>query len=283
MKMLIIGDPHLKIDNLDTAGKLMLAYKQFAHDRGMRIVFLGDLYHTHAMVRSEVHQFWFDYFKDKDQFHNRPFVIIGNHDMANQVIHAQKSESPVKTLPNIIPVSSLTTYENIAFVPYCHTAEMFQQEIKPSKESILLCHQEFRGFRYETGIETSEASCGPDALKDFKLVLSGHIHKHQISGNIHYVGAPYHQKRSDWANPRHVAILDTEIFSVEYISPFLEISPCVHEPTAAIKDAPQHQARSNNFKSLDEILDFVVQSKYSDEKERRKYREIAGKYLSKSS
>jgi DNA repair exonuclease SbcCD nuclease subunit len=261
----------------------MLAYRDFAKSEGLRIIFLGDLYHTHAMVRSEVHQFWFDYFNHGHHFSGKPFVIIGNHDMANQVLHAMESESPIKTLPNIVPVASLTCFENIYLAPYCHTPEMFHKELGVNPKGILLCHQEFAGFRYETGMETSPNAYSPAYLKAFDLVLSGHIHKHQIANNVHYVGAPYHQKKSDWQNPRHVAILNAATASIEYISPFLDISPLVPPPAPTDKAAAPEVRKVNNFQNLDEIVDFVIQSKYDNEQERRQYKELARKYLSGTS
>ena len=64
MKVLRVGDPHITVRNLDEALKLLAFIFEMARKYKVdRIEFLGDLMHTHAVIRVEVLDFWAKAFK----------------------------------------------------------------------------------------------------------------------------------------------------------------------------------------------------------------------------
>src|SRR5271154_1096110 len=82
LKILRIGDPHAKINNLDEMGRLMDFVLQTAMThQPERIELLGDLFHTHAVLRLEVQQFWAKYLALLSK-HFYTVVLVGNHDLS---------------------------------------------------------------------------------------------------------------------------------------------------------------------------------------------------------
>ena len=83
MRILRVGDPHIKPSNLAEAEKLF----HFINDKILelkpdRVEILGDLFHTHAVVRLEVLSFWNGWLDVFTAHEPTEFVIlVGNHDM----------------------------------------------------------------------------------------------------------------------------------------------------------------------------------------------------------
>ena len=81
MKRLIVGDPHAKVSNLDEMQRLIdfviLTAKEQKVDR---IEILGDLFHTHAVLRLEVIDFWSRNLLSLPSI-CETIVLVGNHDM----------------------------------------------------------------------------------------------------------------------------------------------------------------------------------------------------------
>jgi DNA repair exonuclease SbcCD nuclease subunit len=49
-----------------------------------------------------------------------------------------------------------------------------------------------------------------EALSHFKLVISGHYHKRQVLGNVHYIGSPYETRADEAWQPKGFAILEDD-------------------------------------------------------------------------
>lgn len=265
---LIVGDPHCKPSNLKETSEFLYAIKDYSIRNNLRLVLLGDLFDTHAVIRSEVLGFWHQYFQDF--FEIKPIVLIGNHSMSNQVIPARMADAPEKILPNIIYIDRATTIDGIGYVPYAHTKEMFFEELKEFDKvpNILMCHQEFKGFKYETGISTNEQSADIEDLRQFKLVISGHIHAHQIKHHIVYVGAPYHLRKSDHANPKHVMLLNSTTLKYEFLNDFAHLGPTVQYSEPKRKENSIRKTETMNL-SLDDLLLKIVNERFQDESYRR--------------
>ena len=69
MMKLLLGDPHVKKSNLEESQKLMNFVIDVAVSRKVdSIEILGDLFHTHAVKRLEVEDFWIKTLKEvKDE------------------------------------------------------------------------------------------------------------------------------------------------------------------------------------------------------------------------
>jgi predicted phosphodiesterase len=234
LRFLRIGDPHVKPSNLEESHKIMGMACELATRHGAnRIEILGDLFHTHAIVRLEVLEFWKHWFDILTELHFNDgietVVLVGNHDMSGDRYsagHAMRVFPATKYSPKII--DRPTTLGIYGYLPFRHNREDFivdVQQLASSGAKTLVCHQSITGCTFENGYYDPHGIDPGDI--PFSLVISGHIHKWQTfsSGEktIIYPGTPRWDSASD-ANERKGlslyehdeitgAIVSTEFFS----------------------------------------------------------------------
>lgn len=187
MKILRIGDPHVRPSNIEESFKVMEFACHLAGRHAVdRIEILGDLFHTHAIVRIEVLEFWkhwFDVLTEMRQAdHIETVVLVGNHDMTgdhNSTSHAMSVFAPWSMSPKII--DKPTVMGLYGYLPYQHSLERYTEsvrELASAGAKTLVCHQTITGSQYENGFYAPD---GIDpAYIPFDLIFSGHIHKRQI-------------------------------------------------------------------------------------------------------
>jgi DNA repair exonuclease SbcCD nuclease subunit len=188
MKILRIGDPHIKPSNLDEAENLLHFINDTILERQPdRVEILGDLFHTHAIVRLEVLEFWVEWLDVLLSHENIQFYVLrGNHDMAND----QENSPSVNSVFKLIRKKNFHYCDNphaepkidgpFAYVSYYGDHNKFIEvanNCAREGSKVLICHQTFDGSKYESGIWAPD---GIDASKiNFDLIISGHIHTHQ--------------------------------------------------------------------------------------------------------
>lgn len=189
MKILRIGDPHIKPSNLEEAEKLM----HFINDKIRelqpdRVEILGDLFHTHSIVRLEVMEFWqgwIDVLLSHE--HIDIYVLAGNHDRATTDEMAYSALSVFQLIKKKnLKIVELPRVDGIyAYVPHYHDTKKFievSNECAKRGAKVLVCHQTFDGSHYENGFYAPD---GIDFTKlNFPLIISGHIHTRQVLNNI---------------------------------------------------------------------------------------------------
>lgn len=180
MKILRIGDPHVKPGNIEECNRLMefslfLANEHFVD----RIEILGDLFHTHAIVRMEVLEFWNKWLPKFNKFNT--VVLVGNHDMPGDHGSDGHALKVFKNLGNPTIIDEPKLIGIYGYLPYQYSGDDFLRlanELASNGAKVLICHQTISGAQYENGF------FAPDAIDpagiNFSLVISGHIHKRQI-------------------------------------------------------------------------------------------------------
>ena len=200
-KCLFVGDMHVQIKNLKDAGKLIDFIIKTAEDNNIKCVeFLGDIQHTHAILRIEVVDFWKKAFDKIEKAGIGCVVLVGNHDQPgskekeqemNSVNIFTSNKSPNASNARIIANKPMII-EGIAYVPYYSDEEAFlkaaQDLYDQGATELLVAHQTFTGAQYENGF-FSEEGIDP-ALIPQEQIISGHIHKTQQVGKCFYPGTP---------------------------------------------------------------------------------------------
>jgi DNA repair exonuclease SbcCD nuclease subunit len=208
--MLIVGDPHVTVEELADCQRLLDLVYQEAKKCDF-VVFLGDLFHNHALVRIEVIEFWkrnLSRLSGSDVF-----CLVGNHDRSHDT----------NVRANSIPESNHWTIVNrpiqlsngIVLTPWYANNEDFVNDINKFDTKLLICHQTFSGSKYENGFYAHDG-INPDLLKAGSIV-SGHIHTPQSFGKVTYVGAPRWRIASDANVIRALLVLDTDTLSHSWI------------------------------------------------------------------
>lgn len=229
MLILRVGDPHIKPSNIAEAEMLMqLVYDTAVKYNVDRIEILGDLMHTHSVIRLEVLEFW-DRWLFKLSSSKELIVLVGNHDKSGDYNSSSNSLSVFSRIKNenLKIINSPTKIGIYGYMPYIHDKDTFIGMANDLAISckILVCHQTIDGSRYESGFYAPDG-VDPGRI-NFDTIISGHIHKKQtinISGKtIIYPGTPKWDTASDANESKGIWLFrhDVEngkILSEEFIS-----------------------------------------------------------------
>lgn len=180
------------------------------------LLFAGDLFHTPKDVTNKVHGEIHKFFKKTFEKNSVSFIAIdGNHDMSekNTLTHIATSHlEAFEGHNNFIRLYNSYTDLSGGFVvygiPYYEYESHLIQKIKEANKlrkrnltkskNILMLHGNAPGAVNPQGHEIEESKLPLKILKDWDLVLMGHIHKPQkIAKNIFMLGSDIHQTRAD--------------------------------------------------------------------------------------
>ncbi len=141
-----------------------------------------------------------------DQF----FMFPGNHDLYYKDRRDIKSTEFAKHIPGVTVVNEMITVDNVTLVPWLVGDEW--KKIPKIKSKYLFGHFELPSFYMNAMVQmpdTGELSAEHFVNQDY--VFSGHFHKRQIKGKIHYIGNAFpHNYADTWDDARGMMILDRE-------------------------------------------------------------------------
>lgn len=195
VKILFCGDVHATPEELDDCWALVRLIGDIAIKNGKPVVcFLGDSFHTHAIIHMEVMGFWkkaFEYLRNTGL---EVMALVGNHDISGESSSKVHAMMPYSEQITVIR-DSLFKY-GIQFVGYQQDQEKFLQLARENPQAgTLVCHQTFKGSQYDNNFYAPDG-IDPNLILQ-KEVISGHIHKPQQFGKIWYVGSPRWRTLSD--------------------------------------------------------------------------------------
>jgi DNA repair exonuclease SbcCD nuclease subunit len=236
MRILRIGDPHIRPSNIEESEHMLEMALYIAKTNKIdRIEILGDLMHTHSIIRLEVLEFWDRWLKKLSSNGHDLVVLIGNHDLSgdyHSAAHALKVFKPMENLRQshaITIVDEPVTKGIYAYLPYYHNPEHFLTSARylatHEDAKVLVCHQTLGGAQYENGFYAPDA-IDPSTIP-FDLIISGHIHKRQIINaggkTIIYPGTPRWDSVSDANEDKGIVLYihddkTGEIVSTEFFS-----------------------------------------------------------------
>lgn len=222
MKYLVIGDLHAQIGNLEDTEKILQFLSEICKKAGI-VVFLGDMYHTHSVIRQEVVNLFRKYLPKifgNVQF-GKPHVLVGNHDYVGPTNTSMNSIS--LTLGDVVHVvdGPYTDGCGGSYMPFTPNNDEFVERANKIRSDVLFCHQTFDSAKFENGFYA------PNGVDQGKLmarnVVSGHIHKQQKIGKVFYVGTPRALTANDYNEDKGVFLLDLneetgELSIAEYFS-----------------------------------------------------------------
>lgn len=207
MNRLLVGDLHLKPSNLEVANILFTGLENIIRERHIEdIVFLGDVYDTKAVIRSEAQNFLIKWLKSPFFVSKKTHILVGNHDYENLncIEHALE---PLKLLSNVFVHDKSEQDGQCLFVPFMPNNESFLNAFNGIQTSnmILYCHQGFYGFDYGDGFLDDHSISLSDFLP-FKAIIAGHYHKFQQKDNLLYLGTPFSHSFSEVNQSKYIGI-----------------------------------------------------------------------------
>lgn len=198
---LFVGDLHAKPSNReDTALLLDLIEKVAAKKKVKRIVFLGDVFHTHDVVHQEVARFMRDrivmmkseLWVGAGSSQLQIYILAGNHDGSSpNSVETNAIRLVFDGIEGVYIVddeSKGMTSGPFFMVPFMGDNEKFIQTCQQHPDKILVCHQTVEGAYYEN------RSLAPGGVSQDRLpqrrIIAGHIHLEQRVGRTYYPGTP---------------------------------------------------------------------------------------------
>jgi len=238
MNILRIGDPHVMISNLKESEKLIDFVVATALDRKINTIeFLGDLFHTHAVMRVEIVDFWQKAFEKIELAGLECRVLVGNHDQPGsrekeQVMNALnifKDDGTADCMRMIL--NEPTIVDGIAYIPYMSNKEEFlkasQDLYSQGATKLLVAHQTFTGAQYDNGFYAEDGIDPSLVAQD--AIISGHIHANQQIGKCDYPGTAKWDNMSDANKDKGIWIYthneDRSVASKEFISTSKVLTP----------------------------------------------------------
>jgi DNA repair exonuclease SbcCD nuclease subunit len=198
MKLLLIGDPHFRVDYIAEA-KLFISQVERLLDAISSqldaIVVMGDVLHTHEKIHSVALNAALDFFKMCIS-KSLTYVLVGNHDATSNTIFLENSHwmNVLKGWKNLIVVDSVISIEpstgpSIVLCPYVpdgRFVEALNTHEGWKNSSLVLGHQLLDGAKMGPIVAT-----GVEEWKDqWPMCISGHIHdKQRVKKNLFYLGS----------------------------------------------------------------------------------------------
>lgn len=206
MRILRVGDPHIRVANIAEANKLMEFIKATVLGGKVdRLEILGDLFHNHAVIRLEVLLFW-NHWIEVFRGIVDTVILVGNHDISGDHAFSGHSLTVFKRMENerLKIVDEPIKIGPFGYVNYIHSEGAFKEAARKLHDQgakVLVCHATFDGSQYDNGFYAPNG-INPDDVP-FSAIISGHIHKEQIiaGGKVDYPGTPKWDTASD-ANER---------------------------------------------------------------------------------
>lgn len=193
MIILRVGDPHVKVGNIGESKSLIdFVAKTAIESKIDKIEILGDLFHTHAILRLEVIDFWVGALEKLTKI-CEVVLLVGNHDVSGDYNSNNSSLSTFALMgwKNLIVVEKPTLLGVFGYVPYMHDSNEFigsAIDLANRGAKVLICHQTIQGSRYESGMYAPDGISTEGWAERFAHVISGHIHAEQEFSNIIYPG-----------------------------------------------------------------------------------------------
>ena len=137
-------------------------------------------------------------------------MFVGNHDLYYKDRRDISSTNFARHIPGVTVLDEFTEIEDVALVPWLVDNEW--QKIERSQTKYMFGHFELPTFLMNAHVQMPEhGDLRATHFQNQKYVFSGHFHKRQIKGNIHYIGNAFPHNYADaWDDERGMVIVDRE-------------------------------------------------------------------------
>jgi len=196
LKILRVGDPHVKPSNLKESESLLQFVRSTALELKVdRLEILGDLWDTHSVVHLAVTEFWDHWFYELSNQQNqfKTFVLVGNHDQTGDYSNHYSALHPFIHLENnnFKIVHEPYLEGKYGYLPYIHGNQKFIEEANKLAEqgaTVLVSHPNYKGAVYDNGSAILDGVDPNDLDVRFRHLIGGHIHTELEMGRVWYTG-----------------------------------------------------------------------------------------------
>ena len=208
-------------------------------------IFLGDWHHHRASVNASTLNYSVSNFEMLSAAFKNVYVIVGNHDLFYREKREINSFPYADLLSNVHIINDdIEKIGNVSLVPWLVEDEWKQMHKLDGK--YVFGHFELPHFMMNAIVEMPDhGQLQAEHFAKPDYVFSGHFHKRQVKGKVHYLGSPFPHNYSDvWDNDRGAMFLEWggEPQYVNYDGPRY-----VHLNLSDLIDKPEEYLNSNTY------------------------------------
>lgn len=141
---------------------------------------------------------------------DKVLMFVGNHDLYYKDKRDVSSTEFAKHIPGITVIDEVTIEDDVALVPWLVGDEW--KNMSKIKAKYLFGHFELPSFYMNALVKMPDhGDLKVEHFKNQEYVFSGHFHKRQQQGKVHYIGNTFPHNYADaWDDDRGMMILDKE-------------------------------------------------------------------------
>jgi DNA repair exonuclease SbcCD nuclease subunit len=159
-------------------------------------IFLGDWHHHRASINIATMNSTIKDLKRLNDAFETVYFITGNHDLFYREKRDLNSIEFARDMSNIVMVDDHFLQDDVAIVPWLIGDE--HKDVAKVKCKYMFGHFELPYFKMNAMIEMPDhGGIRADMLSGPEYVFSGHFHKRQYKGNIHYIGNAFPHNYAD--------------------------------------------------------------------------------------
>jgi DNA repair exonuclease SbcCD nuclease subunit len=172
-------------------------------------IFLGDYHHNRAGVNVSTLNYSVSNIRRLSEAFENVYMIMGNHDL----YYREKRE--IHSLPyaglfeNVHLINEgILQQGDVALVPWLVDNEW--KKMSSIKARYVFGHFELPYFKMNAMVEMPDhGGLKADHFQEPEYVFSGHFHKKQVIGKVHYLGSPFPHNYADaWDDDRGMMLLE---------------------------------------------------------------------------
>jgi DNA repair exonuclease SbcCD nuclease subunit len=195
--------------NIDCENFIIWFIKEAKARGAETCIFCGDYHHHRASVNVSTLNYSVSNLRMLSEAFEEVYLLVGNHDLFYREKREINSFPYGELFHNIHIINDdMVEKDNVALVPWLVGDEW--KKMKKLKSKYVFGHFELPYFLMNAIVEMPDH--GELNANDFKVadyVFSGHFHKRQIRGNVHYLGSPFAHNYSDiWDTERGCMFLE---------------------------------------------------------------------------
>jgi len=157
---------------------------------------MGDWNHHRASINVSTLNYTMVAFAMLNKAFDNTYFIVGNHDLYYKEKREINSIPMAELYPNIHLIDEITTMNDVAVIPWLVGDEW--KKVAKIKSKYMFGHFELPKFKMNAYVEMPDH--GQLHAEDFQhqdYIFSGHFHKRQQKGIIHYIGNPFGHNFAD--------------------------------------------------------------------------------------
>jgi DNA repair exonuclease SbcCD nuclease subunit len=159
-------------------------------------IFMGDFMHHRNQINSQTLEYAIRFLGLLNDAFEKVYFMVGNHDLYWRESRSITSMKFASLYPNIVLIDAPTVIGDVSLVPWLVEDEW--KTVATQKSKYMFGHLELPGFKMNASVVMPDnGGLNLSHLENQDLVFTGHFHKRQTKGKVHYIGNPFGHNFSD--------------------------------------------------------------------------------------